>query len=114
MIRTLPAFLWLDMAIAPRTGEEVLLLLGETIPDHANARPASFLSGEEADELGHRELAKYGGWLIWHDGGDWFAIDESEPLGWLPLPERLPRKNCVIEQFAELPAPPPTNSGPAS
>ena len=88
---------WRDMALAPRIGE-ILLLLGETIPDHADARAGTYLSGDEADELGYREFAKYGCWMIWHDAGDWFCVDESAPLSWLPLPGQMPRKHRVIDQ----------------
>lgn len=89
---------WLSMAQAPRTGE-VLLLLGETIPDHMDVRAGSFVPGNEADEMGYREYAKYGCWMIWNDASDWFCIDGSEPLGWLPLPTTLPRRPQVIDAF---------------
>ena len=36
---------WLDMANAPRTGKEILILLGETIPDNANVRSAHLQAG---------------------------------------------------------------------
>jgi hypothetical protein len=85
------------MATARRDGREILLLLGETIPDHADARAGSFISGDEADELGWREYAKYGAWMIWNDAGDWFCVDESDPLGWLPLPETMPVNHRVID-----------------
>ena len=88
---------WQPMESAPRNGSEILLLLGTTIPDHADARAASFLAGDEADELGYREYAKYGAWMIWHDAGDWFCVDECAPLGWLPLPVKMPMHHPVID-----------------
>lgn len=81
---------WAPMSLAPRTGAEVLLLLGETIPDHMNVRAGSFVSGDEAEELGYREYAKYGAWIIWHDAGNFYCIDVAEPFGWLPLPALHP------------------------
>lgn len=91
---------WLDMATAPRSGKEILILLGTTIPDHADARAASFISGSDVEGLGYREYAKYGAWMIWHDAGEFFCVDECDPLGWLPLPEKMPIRHRVIEGSA--------------
>ena len=77
---------WRDIKDAPKTGA-VLLCLGETIPDLVDARVGTFISGAEAEELGHREFAKYGGWIIWNSDTDWFVIDVDEPTRYALLPE---------------------------
>lgn len=91
---------WLPMSTAPRDGKEIIVVLGATIPDGLDVRAASFIDGVAADELGWREYAKYGAWMIWHDAGDWNLVDESAPLGWLPMPKTLPPQPSIIDQFA--------------
>jgi hypothetical protein len=82
----MPDLHWMPIADAPLTGESVLLLLGETIPDHADVRAGNYVSGSQAEELGYPEHAKRGAWMIWHDEFDWRCIDVSDPLGWFPAP----------------------------
>ena len=77
---------WQPIETVPRDGSEIILLIGETIPDHYNVRSGSFIGGDESEYLGWREFAKYGGWLIWNNDCDWDVIDVSEPNGWMPLP----------------------------
>lgn len=78
---------WQPMATAPRDRSNILLLLGESIPDTPDVRVASFVSADDAFELG--ELGP--GWMIWHtDGADWYCVREDEPEAWCPLPPRSP------------------------
>jgi hypothetical protein len=76
---------WQDPSTAkPNTSG--LLHLGESIPDLPHWMVGTRIIGEEAEELGYREFAKYGGWLIWHGRADDFhVIDVDEPRGWMPL-----------------------------
>lgn len=57
-----------------------LLHLGESIPDVPYMAIGQRIDGDAAEEIGYREYAKYGGWLIWHPGGeDYYVIDVIEP-----------------------------------
>jgi hypothetical protein len=75
------------MDSAPR-GQAILLLIGETIPDLPDWRVATYVSGDEAEEMGYREYAKYGGWMIWNSDCDWFVIDVADGLAWIPVPDQ--------------------------
>lgn len=76
------------MATAPKSGS-VLLLLGETIPEHDDIRVGSFCEGDWLQTMGdYSEYAKYGAWMIWNDCSDWFFVGAYEPLGWCPMPDR--------------------------
>lgn len=85
---------WMGMANAPRVGP-ILLCLGTTIPDLVDARVGTYHAGDDCDELGWTEYAKYGAWMIWNDAGDWFLVDVFSPLGWLPLPDAIPEPHIV-------------------
>jgi hypothetical protein len=76
---------WQDISTAPKDGSEILIWLGETIPDHMDVRAASYLPPKESEELGYGEYAKYGSWMIWNSGCDWFCVDVTDPLAWTPL-----------------------------
>jgi hypothetical protein len=76
-----------ERGLPPRHIKTALLLLGESIPDLPYWIVGQRISGDEAEELGYREYAKYGGWMIWHlRGDDWYIIDISEPTAWFPVP----------------------------
>lgn len=77
---------WQPIETAPRGGGDVLLLLGETIPDHPDIRVGSFIAPDGCLDLGYREYARFGGWLIWNSACDWFMIDVIEPRLWMPIP----------------------------
>lgn len=80
---------WQPIDTAPREKDRVLnvlLLLGETVPDTPDIRVGSYIDGDGAEELGYREYAKHGGWLLWNSDGDFFVIDYDEPIRWMPLP----------------------------
>lgn len=79
---------WLPMDSAPKR-EAVLLNIGETIPGLVDARVGSFISAEDADELGE-SLSVSGGWLVWNADADWFVIEFSKAFGWAPLPSSKP------------------------
>ena len=76
---------WKAMRDAPRDGKLILLLLGDTIPDLPNIRGGSFIDSTECAELGYEDF-RYGGWMIWNDGSDWFVLDNEEPEAWYPAP----------------------------
>jgi hypothetical protein len=99
---------WRDIATAPRDGSEVLLMLGETIPDHFDIRAGSYLDGDASEELGWREYAEYGSWMIWNDSNNWFLIDIDEPLAWTPIPLWEAETLTERPSFAHLSAPLPT------
>jgi hypothetical protein len=73
------------MATAP-TETAILLLLGETIPDLAHVMVGSFVTHDQAEQCGE-QVGINGGWMIWHDGADWYCVELYEPLGWFPLPD---------------------------
>ena len=78
---------WRLMENVPKDDKQhILLLLGETIPDVPDIRVGTFLPGINAEELGYREYAKHGGWLIWNTDSDWFVVDVNEPNSWMPIP----------------------------
>lgn len=91
MTPTLPPEIVEELApeTAPRDGKPVLLRIGETIPDQPDWRVGTYLSGDDAEEMGYPEYAKYGGWLIWNTECDWFVIDVCEALAWFPLPAAI-------------------------
>lgn len=74
---------WRSMDSAPRDGTEIILCVGETIPDHPYVCAATFIEHEEGETLGYWQ-----GWLQWsQDGCDFNVLMEDEPTGWLPLPQ---------------------------
>lgn len=79
---------WEIMDRAPRDGTYILMDIGETIPGAPDIRVGSFLTGKECEEIGHREQAKYGGWMFWNTDCDWFVLDVDEPRGWLRIPPK--------------------------
>jgi len=78
---------WRTIDSAPKGSKSVLLLLGETIPEMPDIRVGGRISGKDAEELGYRGYAKYGGWLIWNAGNDFYVVDAGDPTHWMPLPE---------------------------
>lgn len=80
---------WDTMGSAPRTGTPILLLFGETIPEVPDIRVGTFIDGDSAEKCGYREFAKYGGWLIWNSGSDFYVVDVSEPRAWSETPMDL-------------------------
>jgi hypothetical protein len=97
---------WQPIATAPRVGN-ILLLLGTSIPDVPYVRVGNYLDGPESEELGYREYAKYGSWMIWHDcGGDWYCIDVTRPVFWAHIPA-LPPAAVIMESVAGLTLPVP-------
>lgn len=84
----------------PRKGP-IMLLLGETIPDVPDWRVGTYLSGDESEELGYREYAKYGAWMIWSSADDWYCVDISEPIGWAYPPQPLPPGNAQCEHQSQ-------------
>jgi len=78
---------WQPIETAP-TDEHVLLNLGESIPDIPYVAVGICCDGPFCENLGYREYAKYGGWLIWHeDGADSYIVDVVTPKAWMSLPE---------------------------
>jgi hypothetical protein len=76
------------MHTAPKEGPSIILCLGDTIPDIPYVRTGCFNDGDGAEELGYREYAKYGGWLIFDENCESFhMVDFDEPRGWMPLPD---------------------------
>lgn len=75
---------WQHISTAPRDGKNVLVIIGETIPDLMDVRVGSFLSRKEALTCGGYPHA---GWLIWNTADDWFVIPEAEATYWMPLPD---------------------------
>ena len=75
---------WQPMETAPKEGL-VMLLLGNTIPDHPWVEIGRHQSGDDAEDLGYREFAKHGGWLIWDSPDNFYLIDVKEPIYWAPL-----------------------------
>ena len=57
---------WRSMGSAPRD-REILLLLGETIPDHADCIVGSWISTKDAVDIGETHC----GWMCWNSGDDW-------------------------------------------
>lgn len=79
---------WWSMENAPRDGTNVILCLGECYPDLAYVRTGGFIIGKDAEELGYREFAKYGGWLIPDENYEsWYVVDFDTPRGWRPMPD---------------------------
>lgn len=77
---------WQPIDTAPKDGSWILLLHGETIPGVPLVEVASFGDGLSAEELGYREFAKYGAWVIWNASDNWYLVDVAEPTHWMPLP----------------------------
>lgn len=77
---------WQPIDTAPKDGTWILLLHGETIPGVPLVEVASFAGGASAEELGYREFAKYGAWMIWNASDNWYLVDVAEPTHWMPLP----------------------------
>lgn len=78
---------WRAMDTAPKSDKaHILLLFGETIPDVPDVRVGAFITGEGAEELGYREYAKHGGWLIWNSDSDFYVVDLADPRGWQSVP----------------------------
>lgn len=74
---------WLPMETAPRD-REILLLLGDTVPDHTYARVGSFMDAPEASCIGEADCDV---WFIWDKNGEsWWSIPLDEPFGWMPIP----------------------------
>lgn len=94
-----PNAVWVAPSEAPLNAAG-LLHLGDSVPGLPHYMVGTRISSDEAEELGYREYAKYGGWLIWHGrGDDFYVIAIEEPRGWMPLtalpntfPERAVRK----------------------
>lgn len=77
---------WQDIASAPRDGTEILLWLGDTIPDFTYVQAGSFLAAHE--HMGLLE-AQEDCWMLWHEhGDDWWFVPVNEPRGWFPMPKR--------------------------
>lgn len=96
---------WHPMHTASRDGSSVILCLGDTIPDIPYVRTGSFLDGPEAEELGYREYAKYGGWLIFDPNCECFhMVDFDEPRGWIAMPVLIPAP-VIIEARGRRPQP---------
>jgi len=71
---------WLPISTAPKDETNVILAIGETIPDVLDVRVGSYLTTAQALELG----APGRGWLVWNDCCDWFYVEM--PWFWMPLP----------------------------
>jgi hypothetical protein len=78
---------WQPIETAPKDGTSILILRGETIPDIPLIEVASYSDGAAAEELGYREFAKYGAWMVWNAPDNWYLVDVAEPTHWMPLPE---------------------------
>lgn len=74
------------MSTAPRDAN-ILVLLGETIPDVPDWRVAGYVAGDHCAEMDHPEFAATGGWLIWNSDSDWFIVGSAEPTAWARLPQ---------------------------
>ncbi len=76
---------WQTMESAPRTGELVLLLLGETIPDSPDIRGGTWIHEDAAMKIGD-DVSHRGGWLIWNSENDWFVVPFEDVVAWCPAP----------------------------
>lgn len=77
---------WQPMKTAPKD-RLIMLLLGETVPDHPHIECGEVISGGDAEKLGYREFAKYGGWLIYDSVDNFYVIDAIEPHAWADIPQ---------------------------
>jgi len=81
ILSALKAVEWQPIETAPKDGTEIVLRLGETIPDHSYVCTGTFIGEEEGEKLGYWQ-----GWLVWsQDGCDFDVLFEDAPLFWRPL-----------------------------
>jgi DNA-binding CsgD family transcriptional regulator len=78
---------WQSIDTAPKDGTQILCVFGETIPDRLDVRAAEYIDGAGAEELGYYQYAKYGGWLVWNSGSDFYVEGIADATHWMPLPQ---------------------------
>lgn len=81
-----PMSSWKPMSEAMKAPRDILLHLGETIPDSKDIRVGSWISNITAADIGE-DISEAGGWLIWNSDCDWFIIGFDDPKAWTEIPK---------------------------